>query len=148
MYQVCACIYQLYIQLNGSVEQVARQIEAGRSYAAVISTTNLCTSDADCATSNANAPNGLNAPNGPAFPIQLPGLKYLTLGTKISDAQQAGRAGFTCRQHVCSQSRRFRFRPHVPAHAYMLRVEAVPPVGGGPHFTCFPRTKVSLYLLS
>jgi hypothetical protein len=78
--------------------------------------------------------------------MQLPGLKYLTLGTKTPDAQQAGGAGFTCRQRVCSQSRRFRFRPHVPAHAYMLRVEAVPPVGGGPHCTCFPSTKVSRYL--
>ena len=31
---------------------------------------------------------------------------------------------------MCSQRRRFRFRPQNPAHAYYFRVEAVPPVSG------------------
>ena len=50
--------------------------------------------------------------------------------TGSSAHQLTGAAGFACIQNLCSQQRRFRFRPHVPAHAYHFRVEAVPPLAG------------------
>jgi hypothetical protein len=47
-----------------------------------------------------------------------------------SDTDCAARDGYACIRNLCTQRRRFRFRPTVPAHAYFFRVEAVPPTSG------------------
>ena len=78
--------------ISAVVEQVARQMELGRDYAAVVSSTHACAADADCAA--------------------------------------VGDSRYACINARCSQRRRFRLRPHVPAHAYYFRVTAVPPAAG------------------
>jgi hypothetical protein len=84
------------INISATVEQVARQIEIGRSYGSTIASNLNCSSDADCADL------------------------------------------FTCISQLCSQRRRFRFRPHAPAHAYFFRVQAIAPATGFETSNCAP----------